>query len=227
MNHIDIKKYIIVFIITSAIFFTAFGISNYFSDKRLAEIKSIEDKISIDILSLETQYQLLQETTCKKISNSIFSQELNSLAEKLSYTEEQDHIDGKEVERLKRYYSLLEIKDYLLTKQVSKKCDLDPIFVLYFYSSKNECEECKKQGYVLTYLRQKYPQLRVYTFDYDLDLNAVQTLISIYDVENKLPAIVLNDKIFNGFQSVEDVEKNFPILKDLATSTVATSSKKK
>ena len=89
------------------------------------------------------------------------------------------------------------------------------IFVFYFYSDKDRCEDCEKQGYVLTALREKYPDFRIYSFDYNLDLSAIQALVSIYKVKNELPAMVFNGKVYNGFQSVEDIEKNLPDLEKL------------
>src|SRR5207244_4510747 len=99
--------------------------------------------------------------------NTILPSALSSLGSQLSYMESQGG-NVAEVTRLKRLYSLLEIKDYLLMKQIAAKCKLKSVFVLYFYSNKGNCEDCAKQGYVLTALAQKYPQLRIYSFDYDL-----------------------------------------------------------
>ena len=50
---INSKKYLFSFIITAIIFATAIYLSNYFSQKKLDEIRNIQDKISIDILSLK------------------------------------------------------------------------------------------------------------------------------------------------------------------------------
>ncbi|MDQ5961637.1 MAG: hypothetical protein QG669_29, partial [Patescibacteria group bacterium] len=63
----DSKRYIIVFFITLGIFSAAFWVSNFFSDQKTQQIKSIQDQISIDILSSETQFSLLQELSCKDV----------------------------------------------------------------------------------------------------------------------------------------------------------------
>jgi hypothetical protein len=95
--------------------------------------------------------------------------------------------------------------------------------ILYFYSNKGDCPECTKQGYVLTQLRQDHPTLRVYNFDYDLNVNAVNTLISLYKVKStELPAIVIGGKTYSGFKSVSDIVALIPEL--AASSTTATSS---
>ena len=210
-----------VFIITSVIFFTAFFVGNYFNEKKIEEIRSIENNIAIDILSSETQYALLAESSCDTIGDSILSEELGSLGEKLAYTEERRGNDNLEVISLKKSYSLLLIKDYLLMNRISEKCGLNPIFILYFYSNKGDCPDCTREGYVLTRLRKKYPALRIYSFDYNLDLSAVQTLISIKKIERKLPALVIDNSVYYGFQGVKDIEKIIPRLSEIASSTEA------
>jgi len=208
----------LAFAITALIFVTAIIANNFFNAKRIEQLRSIEEGISIDILSLETQFDLLQEQSCKNISeDSILSRELDTLASKLSFAEAQLGADNSEVLRLKRHYSLLEIKDLLLMQKVSEKCALEPIFLLYFYSNeKGECPDCTRQGYVLTELGKQYPQLRIYSFDYNLNLSALETLISLREITTELPALVINDTPYSGFQSLEEIKS---ILPELATST--------
>lgn len=221
------KKYLITFVITTTIFITAILVSNFFSDKKITSIKEIEDKIATDILSSETQYSLLAEASCKDFSGNILSQELNALAEKLTYTETTLGKNSPDLLRLKTYYTLLQIKDYLLMKKISVKCNTKPIFILYFYSS--DCPSCEQQGYVLTYLREQYPNLRIYSFDYNLDNPALGTLISLYKVQNTLPAIVIDDKVKNGFIDKDKLEGLLPawMLASSTKSTLTTSTKVK
>ena len=236
MTNFDWKKYAVVFGITVIIFGTALYISNFANQKRLQEIQSIEDKIAIDILSSETQFSLLAESSCADVNNLVLSEELNSLSEKLSFTESNLGTDNTEVIKLKRYYSLLQIKDYLLMKKVREKCGLKPLVILYFYSNAGDCNECEKLGYVLTFLRNEYPELRVYSFDYNLELSALRTLKNILRIRNDLPVVVINDKPYYGFKEIEEFEKIMPELyalrlkaekEKMATSTNATSTKKK
>ncbi len=229
MRVINWNKYIFTFIITATIFATALFASSYFNDKRVKEVRGIAEKISIDILSLETQFALLEDLSCGDIEeNSVLSKELNSLQRRLTFTEGQLGTDNKEVGLLKQSYSLLQIKDYLLMKRISEKCSLAPVFVFYFYSNAGDCPDCTKEGHVLTYLREQYPKLRVYSFDYNLDLSAIQTLISINDVKYSLPAIVIGNDVRYGFQSIEDLESLLPIEELKASENKsATSSPKK
>src|SRR3989338_8337606 len=121
-NKIDWRKYVFSFLISGAIFVTAILLSSYFSQKKINDIRSIQDKIAIDILSSETQFSLLEESSCKDVGTGSLSTELGELENKLSYTENERGVNDPEVETLKRYYSLLEIKDYLLMNKISDKC---------------------------------------------------------------------------------------------------------
>lgn len=220
-----IQRYLIAFLLTSFLFGTALYVSNYFNDRRVENVRAIQENMAIDILSLETQFQLLQELSCKDIKeNSVLSREVANLSSRLSYTEAQLGADNEEVKRLKRQYSLLQIKDMLLMKRVAQKCKLEPVFILYFYSNKQDCPECTKQGLVLTALSEKYPRLRIYSFDYNLDVPALNTLIKISDVEGVLPILVINEKVVNGFQSVDEIEKMIPEIQTLVEKTSANTA---
>ncbi len=231
---IETKKYVLAFVITAMVFLGALIISNRSSERRLAEVKSIENKIALDILSSETQFALLKEFSCKAIDHSTaFSEELSNLARKLSYMEESLGEDNVEVLGLKKYYSLLQVKDYILVKQVNEKCGIKPITIIYFYSNKDDCADCKRTGYVLTKLREENPELRVYSFDYNIDISTVKTMKSIYSVKNTLPALIIGEDTHYGFKSTEDIEKIIPQLKKLrdarekaAQAEVATTTKK-
>ena len=205
-NQLDWKKYLIVLLITAFLFATAAYLSNYFSNKKIDQLKTIQDNISIDVLSSETQFSLLSELSCKDISDSVFSDQLSELGNKLSWS--QDNLGNTdEVTYLKKYYSLLEIKDYLLTKQISARCGQKTAFILYFYTTAANCSLCQQESLELSTLRTEYPDLRVYSFDYSTDLSAVASMLQIYKIKDTaLPALVINDNVLTGFHSIDELD---------------------
>jgi len=205
-NKIDWKKYVIVFFITLTLFATASALSNYFGNKKIDQLKLIQDKIAIDILSSETQFSLLSELSCKNISDSVLSDELGELGQKLEWGQE-NLGNSDEVSYLRKYYSLLQIKDYLLTKKISERCGVKSAFILYFYTTAENCSECEKQGLVLSALRDKYEELKVYSFDFSTDLSAVKSMLEIYKIKDTvLPALVVDDETLTGFQDIDSLE---------------------
>jgi len=117
MKRIAWRTYIIAFVITSTIFALAFGLSNTLNQKRLEEIRSIESKIAVDILSIETQFSLLEDLSCSDIGSTFLSKELASIGSQLQFMERERDPNDPEFLNLKKYYSLLLIKDQLLIKQ--------------------------------------------------------------------------------------------------------------
>lgn len=194
---------------------------NYLNRARVAQLSAIESQLSIDMLSLETQFSLLEAEPCDSAATSTsLTTVLADFGNRLSYAEEGLGSDNEQVVRLKQQYSLLEIRDYLITKKLAAACGTKPVTVLYFYSNAGDCEDCDRAGYALSYLRNTYPSLRVYSFDYNLDLGALKTLIAVEKVRNTLPAFVINGRHFYGFTSLEELEGRFP-KGALATSTPA------
>ncbi|MES2224464.1 MAG: thioredoxin family protein [Patescibacteria group bacterium] len=220
------KKYFIVLIITAAVFTIAWYLSIYFNQRKIEEIKQVQTKVTTDILASETQFDLLQEMSCENTEATYLSSEISELADKISYGE-LHFSDQTELSLLKQQYSVLEVKDYLLTKRVSARCKEDITTILYFYADKDSCADCVSQGYVLDALRSQYPGIRVYSFDARLDSSTIRALLSIYKVSAALPSIVLNDKTHNGFVSLADLKKMLPVSVTAPTKqTPATSALK-
>lgn len=228
MNNVfDWKKYLIVFLITVGLFLTASYISGYFNNQKIGQLKIIQDKIAIDILSSETQFSLLSELSCKNISDSVFSSELGELGNKLEWS--QENLGGtEEVSYLKKYYSLLQIKDYLLAKKISSRCGVKSAFILYFYTTAENCSECERESLVLSGLRKEYPELRVYSFDYSTDLTAVKSMLQIYKIKDTvLPALVIDDEVLTGFHGIEELESRIKESFKLQSTKTSSSTEDK
>ncbi|MDI6883394.1 MAG: hypothetical protein QMC93_02945 [Patescibacteria group bacterium] len=224
---ISFKKYFLVFFITLLIFSAGFFLSNFVVEKKITHLTGIQENLRIDILSLETQFSLLAQTPCQNLNESALTQELYNISQKLISIGDTLGPDNPDFLRLKKFYSILEIKHWLLLKKAAKDCQLDLVSIIYFYSDKKICPDCQDQGYILTYLRKNYPILRIYSFDFNLELSVLQTLKSIYSLEKELPIIIVNDNVYYGFKTKDELEE---ILKDyieLEPPEEATSTEEK
>ncbi len=222
MNTI-IRNAIIALGITLLILGTIVYTVHYINQQRLSEINAMQTQLSTDTLSLETQFALLENAPCQDISSdTVFSHGLSTLGDKLSFAEQRLGKQDQQVIELKKEYALLEIRDYLLMQKLSTTCHITPITVLYFYSNTGDCASCDRAGYALSYMRKTYPRIRVYSFDYHLDLGALKTLIEVKKIKPTLPAFVIQKKRFYGFTSLTQLEKEFP--KDLFASSTATTT---
>jgi thiol-disulfide isomerase/thioredoxin len=215
MKSIPWRTYLIALVITSGIFILAFLLSDVVNQKRFEEIRSIESKIAIDILSIETQFALLEDLSCGDISETFLTKELSSIGSRLQFLERERTPEDEEFLNLKKYYSLLLIKDYLLMKQVADKCGETILSILYFYSNQGDCPDCTRQATVLTRIVQLYPEVRIYALDYYLDTPAIQALTSIHHIDNEFPALRIKDETYYGFKSIEQLEELVPELAEI------------
>ncbi len=192
------------------ILFLGVYLVNTITESKIEKVRSLETGIAINILSIETQFALLQELSCKNISRSILSSELDALAQKLQFMENNLNPDDPELLRLKKYYFLLEIKDFILLQKINKKCGGSTNYILYFYSNEGNCKKCKEQGYILSRILKKRDDIRVYNFDYDIELSALDALKQIYNVSGDLPILIINGKRYNKLMTEEDIYKLIP-----------------
>lgn len=223
------RNAIIAFLITLIITGTVIYAINYLNQQRVAQLNSIENQLSTDTLSIETQYALIEDAPCQDFNtgssteDDALSQEVGTVGDQLTSAENKLSDNDPEVIQLKEQYTLLEIRDYLLTEELSRTCGITPTTVLYFYTNDNSCtDQCDRASYALSYLRQTYPSLRVYSFDYNLNLGALKTLESLEKVQPPFPAFVINHKVYNGFTDLATFEKDFP--PGLFASTTASTT---
>lgn len=230
MKSILARNVIISLIITFLLIGTVVYTINYLNNERIAQLTELQDQLATDTLSVETQFALLEEAPCEDLTEgNTLSQEVSNLGDRLAVAESQLGSTNEQVIQLKKQYTLLQIRDYLLTKRLSSTCGVDPVVVLYFYSNKpGACVDCDRAAYALSYLHNENPKLRVYSFDYDLPLGALDTLKSVEKVQPKFPAFVIDGKRSYGFSTIDEFQTLFP--EDFfasSTEATTTTSKKK
>ena len=127
-----------------------------------------------------------------------FDAETYSLGRQIGFMEDRRGIEDS----LKTKYMDLEFRDYLLSKTINERCQLEQNIVLYFVSSSN-CTNCKEQGAQLSAARSQ-TNTKVYTFDVNMDSGLVRSLKQKY-VIGLVPALVINEDKYEGYRSTEEI----------------------
>ncbi len=223
------KRYITVFIITGLIFTFTFWLSNQLSLNKVRELRDLEDQIALNILSTETRYSLLQNSSWSHLGTDNnddigLNSELTDMAHRVKFMASQLGPEDEKVISLKKYYTLLQIKDYLLTKELYNRCGTHIVSVLYLYQE--GCADCVKQSIILDNLASTYPEIRVYWIDKDLQTPALDTLISILGIK-KTPSIVIRNKVYDSLQTTADLESHIPQIAQWKREAEAKKSKPK
>lgn len=202
----SMSKYVAAFSMTVLIFGAGIIIGNTLSSAKLEKIDALQQDIAVRTLGSELQYALLAENPCVDIESSVLSNELFEISSKLSFMEEDLGTHHEQVINLKRYYSLLEIRHWLLLRKAQQTCDTHYDLILYFYSNDGDCSACKQQGYVLNTLHRKYPAVSIYSFDINIKDPVLETMKKIHNVTAP-PTIVVNGKVLEGLTDKAKMEK--------------------
>jgi len=200
-------KYLAVFAISTLIFIAGLGLGLAITHYELSGIQDIEERLRADIASAELEYVLIAENPCNPAALSVAASKLDELGQTLNYMENKLGKTNQDVLRLAEYYSLLEIRHWLLMRKVNDECSDKYDLILYFYSNiPEECADCEDQGYILSYLKKERPDVYIYSFNVGIDSSALNALKKIYGIET-VPTLVINDETFVGFKTLEEIKE--------------------
>jgi len=198
------QKVILVLALTTLIFIVGVVFGNYIASKKINMINYMEQDLRTETTAVELQYLLLAEDPCIVVNSTPLTDELYDIATRLDYMENSLGEDDEDVLRLKNYYSTLQIRHWLIMKKMQKECNKNLTLVMYFYDTKKDCPKCEQQGFILTYLRKKFPDIYVYAFYIDLENAAINTIKSIYGI-SETPSIIIDDHKMEGFKNKDEI----------------------
>ncbi|MBI4738424.1 hypothetical protein HY772_02490 [Candidatus Woesearchaeota archaeon] len=203
-QHVNKTQYIAVFAITTLVFVAGILLGNFFAGKKLSHIDRLGREVKTDTAAIEIEYDILASDPCKAVNTTPLANDLYALAEKLDYMENALGEDNQDVRDLKNYYSILELRNWLLLKKTNYECSDKKTLILYFYSGKDSCKTCEEQGFILTWVRKNYPNVYVYSFDYNIENAAVKTIKDLYGITTT-PSLVIGDLTFDRFMSKNEI----------------------
>jgi hypothetical protein len=102
---------------------------------------------------------------------------------------------------LKRKYHLLQVRTYMMFKELSDNCDLRPKVILYYYAAEND--DSKEQGFVLDAVVKNFDyNVFAIEFNYSKELSFLESYYNI----TYAPSVIINyDKKFEGFTPYAEI----------------------
>lgn len=198
------SKFIAAFCLTGFIFLLIITTNNYFNEAKLNQLNAIYNNIRIDSLNAEVQYEILSQNPCLALNFGPMNSELFDLGNKLTDMEERLGKTNSQVLDLKKYYSILESRQWLFVKKASKECKQNATAILFFYSNQDDCSDCDSQGFVLNYIRKTLPNVYIYSYDVNLDSTPIEALKLNYNITS-VPALVVNERTYLGFKDTDEL----------------------
>ncbi len=220
------KLYIIVAVVSLVLYFSGvlsgIYVSRAFRAQTKQDIGVLEDYVNSvrnsveDIQVQQTFFNVIGENdTC-----TFFELSMNDMQRKLELfwgslpyrLEEYKWPEGGEYGKLKRDYTFLSLRAWLIAKKYYSECDSNIIPILYFYSE--NCEECVKQGEELDKFKESLSSKGKNVVAFTLDINQNEAsvgMIARYYKIDSAPALAMP----NGVVLQGDVFKSQDILNRL------------
>lgn len=202
--------YLAAGIITIVVFLSGMYFSVFLDQAKIADLENSikEIRLSQENADLEIRVnQALNGTQCHVLTNEINGviSQAADLGERLEFYEANERFQDPVYPTLKKEYTVNLIKYWLFAKDSKQSCNYDYDIVLYFYSNEG-CDDCVKQGTVLSYLKKRHPQdLMVFAIDEDIDISTISLLKSAYNI-TQTPTVVINERdVFLGHQNLNEM----------------------
>jgi len=190
--------------LTIIIFVSGLYLGTLITKGKVNDIINLEKEANLELENIAIESMLLEENPC--FDPALLSEKLNDLGSKLTYLEAQYKKNDPKILELKKPYTLLEVRHYLAMKRMVEQCSYNYTLILFFYSNTPEhIDESEKQGFVLDYL-QKLGNVKVYSFDSDLNLGIIRILKGMNSV-TIVPSTVINGKVYAGFHDKDELIK--------------------
>ncbi len=204
-RELSLNIYLIAFVVTVAIFSLGIYVGMVIDESAKANVDSELRTVEQDLYLSRIMLLMEENTTafCPIYSEKLetVNSERQLIGDRLEYLET---VRGLHDDALKESYFDLELENYLLMEKMKKDCGGDFIPVLFFYADGDQ--NSNSQGEVLNQLRAANPQVKVFSFDGNMDSAVVKVLKEKYLVSS-YPAVVFNDSRLVGFQSLAQLEK--------------------
>lgn len=207
----SIERTLLVLFLTIIIFSIGVYIGNYGTEKKLNYLNEMYNDLRIETQETELEYEIAQELICDQSNFLSITKSLDEWALKLDFMEGDLGKNDASVLNMKRYYYILEMKHWLLAKKQLNNCNIskniDNSIILYFYSNDGSCDGCERQGVVLSHLKKKYKNIKIYSFDINYNSVTLNALKMKYNIKNEAPTLIINDIYHLGFLDVDSLEK--------------------
>jgi hypothetical protein len=163
-----------------------------------------ESELNTESFLVEQQLFGMAEDNCEIFNSRIvdLARDLDKIGTLLTTGDPINDLGKENYFYMKKKYHLMQVRFYLLYKQVKETCNVSKHMILYFYSIDHP--ESKEQGYVLDELVQEYPVIVLaieYNFTRDLDF-----LQSSYRIEDTPSMVIDYDTTYQGLTGYEMLE---------------------
>ncbi len=206
------RRYIISFLIGTAIFILVFALTYSISYFEFRRISSLQEGLTYDIFKNKLDYSFFDEKICIDESFDKISRDLGFQGRIIDDLEKKLGKDNEDVLFRKKFYTLIELEHFEFINLLNERCNGNVQTILFFYSNSNpNLEISEDAGRLLDVVHSRNRGLIIYSFDIDLDSDLIEKLKEKYDIEGSPTLIVNGEVLVENPQNILDIEKHLSI----------------
>ncbi len=189
------RRYILAFLIGTFIFLNGFVLTYSFSYLEYQRVSRIQAEISYQLFQNKLKYYLFDEDICSADLLVELSEDLGFQGRIIDDLERKLGKNDKRVLFRKKFYTLMELEHFEFIKRINKECGAEIPTVLFFYSNDDlDLKKGEELGELLGVVYRRNPEIKIYSFDINLDSDLIKMLKEKYEVEELL-TVVINEEI--------------------------------
>ena len=207
-RRIKFSIYIAVMAFTALIFILGLLAGNYIANQKSNELSLNQQKLILELNGLDLKRELVSQNTCNFRINDLLKERAD-IGANIEALEARFGKEDKDILLQKEIYELIELKTFFLLDEYNQKCNENYTSILFFYTNKENdpqgrWQASEDQGYILSALGRKYPNVNIFSFDVNIKNPAIDTLIELYKIE-QVPALVINNSVY-GYRILSELE---------------------
>ncbi len=206
-RQLSTNRIVLSFLIATFLFSSGFLLGYVITFQKSDVNSRTQDMLRYDILGFQVQNELMKGS-CSNLSLVQSSSELNKMRDTMNFLEIRFGKLDESVLSQKKIYTILQVQHFLLVKEKDSACKTKTPTLLFFYSNIGSYKDsAEKLGVIIDNIRMKNPDLKVYSFDFDLGSNLIKILKEKYDVTDRNTIVVNEETNIVGLKNADEIEK--------------------
>ncbi|MEA3329354.1 MAG: hypothetical protein U9Q06_01285 [Nanoarchaeota archaeon] len=202
------RRYVLAFVIGTAIFILIFFLSSWISLIQFQRISGLQERLAYDIFEDKLSYSFFELNQCSDETFEKISKDLGYQGRIIDDLEKKFGKDDPKVLFRKKFYTLVLVEHFEFMREFNEMCNVEVNTIFFFYSnSQEDLGSSEDLGRLLGIVYNRNPNLVIYSFDIDLDSEIINNLKQKYDVEEPLTLIVNEEAKIVDLRDISEIEE--------------------
>jgi hypothetical protein len=201
-------RYLLAFLIATLVFIDGFMLVYSFSYLEYQRISEIQGELSYQLFQNKLKHYLFDEDLCSADLLVEISEDLGYQGKIIDDLERKLGKNDQRVLFRKKFYTLMQLEHFEFVRRINKECEEKIPTILFFYSNEDlDLKKSEELGELLGVVYRREPDLKIYSFDINLDSDLINRLKMKYNVNEPLTILINEDTKLMNPKGVDEIEQ--------------------